>query len=83
MLCEVNELAAPALAELARTIPCREVALNTPLRPSAAKAISPGAMQRIKRLFAPLPVRTVYDAPPVDARAVDAEKTAWRRPGGK
>jgi len=80
MFCQINEPSAPAMAELARTIPCREIVLNTPLRPSGVAPISRESMERIKALYAPLPVRSVYDAPPVSSEIVDPEQTARRRP---
>ena len=80
MFCPVNEAAAPELAELARSIRCREIVLNTPLRPCGVEPLSQEAMEKIKGLYSGLPVRTVYDAPPVHAKAVDSERTRWRRP---
>jgi len=81
MFVRANEHYAPAIAEIARSIQPGEVQINTPLRPSKVKPLSPQHLARIRGQFSGLRrVNTVYEAPPLHVRPVDLADTLRRRP---
>jgi len=82
MFVRVNEGHAGDVAALACTISPDEVQINTPLRPSKAKPLSPETIADIRAQFTGLPnLVTVYEAPPCDVTPLDSAETLRRRPG--
>ncbi len=68
------------LAKLAKEISPIEVALNTPLRKSAVAPISKVKMEKVKKLFSPLKIISVYDQSPVSSQPLDEKDVLKRRP---
>jgi len=80
MFLEQNKDQAEALAKLAKEINPVEVQINTPLRPCAAKPLSKEEIDKIKELFKPLKINSVYDAPKPIVEPLDEQQTRKRRP---
>jgi wyosine [tRNA(Phe)-imidazoG37] synthetase (radical SAM superfamily) len=80
MFTKENAAYAKEMAELAEKIKPDEVQLNTPLRPSPVKPLSPSEMKKIKKEFRKFNVISVYDAEKVKAKALDLHETEARRP---
>jgi wyosine [tRNA(Phe)-imidazoG37] synthetase (radical SAM superfamily) len=76
--CE-NERKAVNLAKLAQGIQPDEIQINTPARPSAAQALSPYAIARIKGHFRGMNVLSLYEARRKRVRAISAKDTMLRR----
>lgn len=68
------------LANLAKQINPVEVEINTPLRPCPAKPLSPEELSKIKDLFKPLKVYSVYDVKRPETKPMDLKETKKRRP---
>lgn len=68
------------LAALAKEIDPVEVEVNTPLRPCPVKLLPPEELSKIKSLFEPLKVYSVYDVEKPEARPMDERETKKRRP---
>ncbi len=75
-----NKDYAADLAALAKEIKPVEVEINTPLRPSPVKPLSPEELTEIKELFKPLKVYSVYDVERPETRPMDERETKKRRP---
>lgn len=75
-----NKDRAAELAELAKEIKPVEVQINTPLRPSPVKPLPPEELAKIKELFRPLKVYSVYDVERPETRPMDEIETKKRRP---
>ncbi len=75
-----NKRRAAQLAKLAKEINPVEVQINTPLRPCGSKPLSKKEIDKIKKLFDPLKVSSVYDADKVIVKALEEEQTKKRRP---
>ncbi|MEA3492992.1 MAG: radical SAM protein [Candidatus Margulisiibacteriota bacterium] len=69
------------LAELAKGIGTVEVQINTPLRPCPIKPLPPEELSKLKELFKPLKVYSVYDVKRPETRPMDENETKKRRPG--
>ena len=80
MFVDKNRHQAEAIARLAREIAPDEIQLNTPLRPSSEKPLTPPAMAQIKTYFAGLNVRSVYEEEKKEYRPID-EQATFRRHG--
>ena len=80
MFCSRNRDRAAEMASLIASLSPDEVQLNTPLRPSAAPALSPAELKDIAHAFAGPSVVMVYEAKKVAVMALDAGETAARRP---
>jgi wyosine [tRNA(Phe)-imidazoG37] synthetase (radical SAM superfamily) len=68
------------LAELAKAIGPVEVQINTPLRPCPVKPLSPEEISKIKDLFKPLKVYSVYDVERPETKPMDERDVKKRRP---
>ena len=75
-----NKDCAADLAALAKEIKPVEVEINTPLRPSPVKPLSPEELTEIKELFKPLKVYSVYDVERPETKPMDEIETRKRRP---
>ncbi|MBC7264176.1 MAG: radical SAM protein [Chloroflexi bacterium] len=80
MFIEANRTRAREMAEIARGLSPDEVQLNTPLRPSPERPLSPAAMEQIERAFAGLPVLNVYRAERPAVMPLDEGEMRRRRP---
>jgi wyosine [tRNA(Phe)-imidazoG37] synthetase (radical SAM superfamily) len=80
MFIEENKHCAREMARLARGLSPDEVELNTPLRPSAKRPLSPEEMAQIEREFWGLKVVSVYEAPRPKVRPLNPKETLRRRP---
>ncbi len=81
MFVEDNEGEAADMASLARLIKPDEVEINTPLRPSPVKPLSPERLARVQEYFAGLTTRNVYERREYPATPIDVHQTYRRRPG--
>jgi wyosine [tRNA(Phe)-imidazoG37] synthetase (radical SAM superfamily) len=68
MFIEANKDMAGKMAALARDISPDEIEINTPLRPSRVKPLSPAELGEIKEFFKGLPAKTVYE---LERKAID------------
>ena len=82
-----NKKYAADLAALAKEIKPVEVEINTPLRPcppageaGPVKPLPPEELTKIKELFKPLKVYSVYDVKRPETRPMDEKETEKRRP---
>jgi len=75
-----NKEQAAAMAQLAKEINPVEVEVNTPLRPCPIQPLSPEELSKIKELFKPLKVYSVYDVERPETRPMDEVETRRRRP---
>ena len=75
-----NKDYATDLANLAKIINPVEVEVNTPLRPCPIKPLPPEELTKIKELFKPLKVYSVYDVKRPETRPMDEKETEKRRP---
>lgn len=75
-----NQEYAADLAALAKEIKPVEVEVNTPLRPCPIKPLPPEELTRIKELFKPLKVYSVYDVERPETKPMDERETRRRRP---
>lgn len=75
-----NKDCAAELATLAKEINPVEVEINTPLRPSLAKPLLVEELEKIKDLFKPLKVYSVYDVKRPKTKPLDEVETRKRRP---
>ncbi|MEE8638205.1 MAG: radical SAM protein, partial [Candidatus Margulisiibacteriota bacterium] len=75
-----NKEYAADLAALAKEIKPVEVEVNTPLRPCPVKPLPPEELSKIKELFKPLKVYSVYDVERPEAKPMDLKETLKRRP---
>ncbi len=82
MFVEANKDHASEMAQLARELTPDEVQLNTPLRPSPVRPLSPGEMELIEEAFKGLNVLNVYKAQRAKVMALDESETQRRRPRG-
>ena len=75
-----NKEFAQKIAQLADVIRPDEIQLNTPLRPSAVRPLTPSEMRRIKSFFEAkeLPVISVYDQESLDVNPFDERQTIKR-----
>ena len=81
MFIQANEGYAELIAELASSISPDEVQINTPLRPSKAKPLSPEDIAGIRAKFSDLPnVVTIYEAPSREVMPLNLAETLRRRP---
>jgi len=80
MLVPQNKEYAADLATLAKEIKPVEVEINTPLRPCPVKPLPPDELTKIKELFKPLKVYSVYDVERPEAKPMDLKETLKRRP---
>jgi wyosine [tRNA(Phe)-imidazoG37] synthetase (radical SAM superfamily) len=78
MFVDSNRAQADDIARLARSIGADEVQLNTPLRPSPERPLSPREMADIGVCFAGQNVRSVYDEDKKAYEPFDAAATARR-----
>ena len=78
MFTEANKGEAQALADAAREIGPDEIQLNTPLRPSPERPLTPQEMEDIESFFAGLPVRSVYKEKQDEYQPFDDEATEKR-----
>ncbi len=78
MFIEANKDLASEMAQVARQIQADEVEINTPLRPSAVKPLSETELNVIKKAFAGLPARTVYEAEQRTVPALNKADTVKR-----
>ncbi len=83
MFTSENAAYAGAMAKLAESLAPDEVQLNTPLRPSPTRPLSPAGMKKIKEKFRNLNAISVYDAKRVRAKPLDLHETRKRRPERK
>lgn len=79
MFTEENKKDSERLAELAREIKPDEVQINTPLRPCAARPLSPEEISAIKEKFIGLNPITVYERERKETTPVSSEDTLKRR----
>lgn len=75
-----NKDHAADIAALAKEIKPVEVEVNTPLRPSPVKPLSPEELSKVKELFRPLKVYSVYDVERPETKPMDERETKKRRP---
>jgi wyosine [tRNA(Phe)-imidazoG37] synthetase (radical SAM superfamily) len=75
-----NKDYATDLAKLAKQINPVEVQINTPLRPCPVKPLLPDELAKIKELFKPLKVYSVYDVERPETKPMDERETKRRRP---
>jgi len=75
-----NKDCAADLAALAKEIKPVEVEVNTPLRPCPVKPLPPEELSKIKELFKPLKVYSVYDVERPETKPMDERETKKRRP---
>jgi wyosine [tRNA(Phe)-imidazoG37] synthetase (radical SAM superfamily) len=75
-----NKDYATDLAALAKEIKPVEVEVNTPLRPCPVKPLPPEELSKIKELFKPLKVYSVYDVERPETKPMDERETKKRRP---
>ena len=75
-----NKDYAADLASLAKQINPVEVEINTPLRPCPIKPLPLEELLKIKELFKPLKVYSVYDVKRPETRPMDEVETRMRRP---
>ncbi len=80
MFTKENADYAGEMAKIAERIKPDEIQLNTPLRPSPVKPLSPKEMEKIKKKFRKFSVISVYDAKKVRAKPLDLHETEARRP---
>ena len=81
MFIEANKGCASEMVRLAEQFSPDEVQLNTPLRPSSVKPLTPAEIAAIRREFTSLPkVITVYEAPKLDVTPLNLMATLRRRP---
>lgn len=78
MFVEKNRLQAKAIARLAAEIGADEVQINTPLRKSLEKPLSPADMAGLKEFFAGQNVRSVYEEAKKDYHPFDEQATVRR-----
>ena len=78
MFVEKNRTQAQAIAQITAGLGADEVQLNTPLRPSAEKPLTPYQMVVIKKSFAGQNVRSVYEEEKQDYLPFDDQATARR-----
>ena len=81
MFIKENAAYAKEMAKIAEKIKPDEIQLNTPLRPSPVKPLSPSEMKKIKKEFRKFSVISVYDAKKIRAKAINLYETEARRPG--
>jgi wyosine [tRNA(Phe)-imidazoG37] synthetase (radical SAM superfamily) len=82
MFVRANKALAAEMASLARRLAPDEVQVNTPLRPSAAAALTREEMAAILAQFKGVPVVSVYEASRPTVTPFDVGETARRRPVG-
>ena len=75
-----NKDHAADIAVLAKEIKPVEVEVNTPLRPCPVKPLPPEEISKIKELFKPLKVYSVYDVERPETKPMDEIETKKRRP---
>ena len=80
MFVEPNKDHASEMAELARELRPDEVQLNTPLRPSPVRPLSPEEMEVIEETFEGLSVLNVYKAERPEVVPLEESETRRRRP---
>jgi wyosine [tRNA(Phe)-imidazoG37] synthetase (radical SAM superfamily) len=81
MFFEANMGRAAEMARLAKTLSPDEVQINTPLRPSPVKSLSPEEIASVRDRFVGVSgVVTVYDVQRPDVVPLDLEATLRRRP---
>jgi len=80
MFVEANKDHASEMAQLARELKPDEVQLNTPLRPSPVRPLSPGEMELIEEAFQGLSVLNVYKAERPEVVPLEESETRRRRP---
>jgi len=80
MFVEANKDHASEMAQLARELKPDEVQLNTPLRPSPVRPLSPGEMEVIEEAFQGLNVLNVYKAERPEVVPLEESETRRRRP---
>jgi wyosine [tRNA(Phe)-imidazoG37] synthetase (radical SAM superfamily) len=78
MFVEDNKSQAQAIARLAQEIGADEVQINTPLRKSFVKPLSPAEMLELKKFFAGQNVRSVYEEDKKDYHPFDEQATVRR-----
>lgn len=78
MFIEKNKAQAQAIARVAGEIGADEVQINTPLRKSLEKPLSPAQMAVLKTFFAGQNVRSVYEEEKKEYHPFDAQATARR-----
>ena len=78
MFIEKNKSQAKAIARLAADIGADEVQINTPLRKSFEKPLSPAQMAELKTFFAGQNVRSVYEEEKKEYQPFDDQATARR-----
>lgn len=78
MFIEQNKGQAEAIARLAKDIGADEIQINTPLRKSLAKPLSPADMAELKAFFAGQNVRSVYEEDKKEYHPFDDQATARR-----
>ena len=78
MFVEENRRLAKDMASLVRAINADEIQINTPLRPSAAKALDKEGIDEIRSYFEGMPAVTVYDHDRKETVPSDAAATARR-----
>ncbi len=81
MFVEANRGLARKMAELVRALGPDEMELNTPLRPSPVRHLTPDELAEVRKAFEGLPVVSVYDPrPALHVVPIDEQETARRRP---
>jgi wyosine [tRNA(Phe)-imidazoG37] synthetase (radical SAM superfamily) len=75
-----NKDQAADLAALAKEIKPVEVEVNTPLRPCPIKPLPQDELTKVKELFKPLKVYSVYDVERPETKPMDERETKKRRP---
>jgi len=78
MFVENNLKYAKRIADIAREISPDEVEINTPLRPSATRALTRDELQEVKKYFKELNFTFVYDVKPQEISPIDEEDTVNR-----
>ncbi len=78
MFVAANRDQADGIARWAREIGADEIQLNTPLRPSEEKPLTPADMAEIKAHFSGLPVRSVYEEEKKAYHPLDRQATERR-----
>jgi len=68
------------LADLAKGIGPIEVQINTPLRPCPIKPLPPEELSKLKEIFKPLKVYSVYDVQRPETKPMDEREVKKRRP---
>ncbi|MEW5760416.1 MAG: radical SAM protein [Candidatus Thermoplasmatota archaeon] len=79
MFIDENREYADRLAMLARDIKPDEIQLNTPLRPSPKKPLSPKQMESLEKLFEGLPIISVYKCKKPIVKFLNKDEVLRRR----